>query len=189
MSRAHDISQPKFGSTSGQGSKQLLGRSTYLSSAMTNAGRGVMLSTATGSSNDVLVLGDFERGYSVCGRVGVLSDTSRGWLVGEDCVLHRSMIATYSFSCSGLIVTVATNVMVSEFPYLSSGTLVPRLSARSMHKYSACGQCTPKTAHNARSGAVMRRCRGGRVGLGSRGWRASCARVRAARRHRSGASV
>ncbi len=50
---------------------QLLGRSTYQSSAMTNAGGTTGLSAATASSDDILILGDFSQGYQIVDRIGM----------------------------------------------------------------------------------------------------------------------
>lgn len=63
--------QPNFWVDLGPGiPSQMLGRSTYLSSAMTNASGGIGLSSATASTDNILILGDFS-GYTIVDRVGM----------------------------------------------------------------------------------------------------------------------
>lgn len=64
--------QPNFWVDLGPGiPSQMLGRSTYQSSVMLNAAGGVGLSTATASSDDILILGDFSQGFQIVDRVGM----------------------------------------------------------------------------------------------------------------------
>jgi HK97 family phage major capsid protein len=49
----------------------MLGRWTYQSSAMLNAGGSVGLSTATASNDNILILGDFSAGYLIVDRIGM----------------------------------------------------------------------------------------------------------------------
>ncbi len=64
--------QPNFWVDLGPGiPSQMLGRSTYQSSAMTNASGGVTLSTATASNDNILILGDFSQGYQIVDRIGM----------------------------------------------------------------------------------------------------------------------
>jgi HK97 family phage major capsid protein len=63
--------QPNFWVDLGPGiPSQMLGRSTYLSSAMTNAAGGVTLSTATASTDNILVLGDFSA-FQIVDMIGM----------------------------------------------------------------------------------------------------------------------
>lgn len=63
--------QPNFWVDLGPGiPSQMLGRSTYQSSAMTNAAGGVTLSTATASNDDLLVLGDFSA-FQIVDTIGM----------------------------------------------------------------------------------------------------------------------
>jgi HK97 family phage major capsid protein len=78
---------------------QLLGRPTYTSSSMTAA----PLSSATASTDDILILGDFRQGFTIVDRIGmeivynplVMGANNRPsgevgwaafWRVGSDCV-------------------------------------------------------------------------------------------------------
>lgn len=64
--------QPNFWVDLGPGiPSQMLGRSTYQSSAMLNASGAVGLSSATASSDNVLILGDFSEGYLIVDRIGL----------------------------------------------------------------------------------------------------------------------
>lgn len=64
--------QPNFWVDLGPGiPSQMLGRSTYQSSHILNAGGGVGLSSATASTDSILVLGDFSQGYQIVDRIGM----------------------------------------------------------------------------------------------------------------------
>jgi HK97 family phage major capsid protein len=64
--------QPNFWVDLGPGiPSQMLGVSTYQSSAMLNAGGGVGLSSATASNDNILILGDFSEGYLIVDRIGL----------------------------------------------------------------------------------------------------------------------
>jgi HK97 family phage major capsid protein len=64
--------QPNFWVDLGPGiPSQMLGRSTYQSSAMLNASGAVGLSSATASNDNILILGDFSEGYLIVDRIGM----------------------------------------------------------------------------------------------------------------------
>ena len=64
--------QPNFWVDLGPGiPSQMLGRSTYQSSAMLNASGAVGLSSATASTDNILILGDFSEGYLIVDRIGM----------------------------------------------------------------------------------------------------------------------
>jgi HK97 family phage major capsid protein len=64
--------QPNFWVDLGPGiPSQMLGVSTYQSSAMLNASGAVGLSSATASSDNILILGDFSEGYLIVDRIGL----------------------------------------------------------------------------------------------------------------------
>ncbi len=104
------VNQPNFWVDLGPGiPSQLLGRSTYQSSAMTNASGAVGLSAATASTDNVLVLGDFS-GFQIVDRVGMevvynplvigasaLRPTGQVswtafWRVGSDCTNAKAFV-------------------------------------------------------------------------------------------------
>ncbi len=64
--------QPNFWVDLGPGiPSQMLGVSTYQSSAMLNSSGAVGLSSATSSNDNILILGDFSEGYLIVDRIGL----------------------------------------------------------------------------------------------------------------------
>ncbi len=115
---------------------------------------------------------------------------------------NRRQPATLSETCSPRPARASPNTHCAPKRRLSTFfTLRWRMSTQSGYGWNASpcpGTCRSSCQRArrepcsrtqiARSGVVMRGRCGGRVGPGSRGRRASCARARAARRHRSGAN-
>ena len=59
----------------------LIGHPTYVSSEITNTGGTTALSTATASSDQILVIADFQQLYTIVDRIGPLFVTNP-WIVG-----------------------------------------------------------------------------------------------------------